>query len=131
MAAILAASPRRWQTPPVHLMLLARVAGVLGGLAWVVRHVGEVEELRWPGLALLAVALAAFGAGLVSRSATWLRAIVAVCFPLLVWSVVEVAHGSADDSLVDAVAGGLVALVSLAGIGRVRGARQHAGSHAA
>ncbi|MCD4526535.1 hypothetical protein [Nocardioides sp. cx-173] len=115
----------------MHLMLVARVAGVLGGLAWVVRHVADVEALRWPGLILLAVALAAYGAGLVSRSATWLRAIVALCLPLLVWSVVEVAHGSGDDSLVDAVTGAAVALVSLAGMVRARAARQPAGAHAA
>ncbi|WP_193609737.1 hypothetical protein [Nocardioides lijunqiniae] len=112
----------------MRLLLVARVAGVLGGLAWVVRHVAGVEELRWPGLVLLGVALAGAGAGLVSSSAAWLRLLVAVCFPVLVWSVVEVLHGSAEDSLVDAAAGAAIALTCLVGV--VRGGRRPAGSHA-
>ncbi|MCW2850944.1 MAG: hypothetical protein JWM84_608 [Nocardioides sp.] len=110
-------------------MPVARLAGVLGGLAWLVRHVAGMEQLRWPGLALLGVALAAAGAGLVSSSAAWLRVIVAVCFPVLVWSVVEVLHESAEDALVDAVAGAAIALVCL--LGWARGSRRPAGSHAA
>ncbi len=109
-------------------MLVARVAGVLGGLAWVVRQAAGLEELRWPGLTLLGVALAAAGAGLVSSSAPWLRLVVAVCFPVLVWSVVEVLHGAAEDSLVDAVAGAAIALACL--LAMARGSGRPAGSHA-
>jgi hypothetical protein len=110
-------------------MLVARVAGVLGGLAWVVRHLADVEVLRLPGLVLLGLGLAAAAAGLVSSSAVWLRLIVAVCFPVLVWSVAEVLHGSAEDSLVDAAAGAAIALACV--VGMVRAPRRHVGSHAA
>lgn len=113
------------------LTLLARVAGVLGGLCWLVRAAAGVDELRWPGLVLLALALAALGAGLVSSSATWLRAIVAVAFPVLVWSVVEVVGGEDDGRVVDAVAGVVVALVCVLGLVRSRAERHPAGAHSA
>lgn len=108
-----------------------RLAGVLGGLAWLVRHVGGVDALRWPGLVLLAVALAGGGAALVSSSAGWLRVIVALAFPVLVWSVVEVLHDSGDDTLVDALAGTVVAVACVVAMVRPGRARHHAGSHAA
>ena len=113
------------------LPLVSRVAGVVGGLAWVLRQVGGVDALRWPGLVLLAVALAGAGAALVSSSAGWLRVIVAVAFPLLVWSVVEVLHESGDDALIDAVVGGVVALLCAVALARPGGTRRHAGAHAA
>jgi hypothetical protein len=119
------------------LTFVFRLAGVLGGLTWVVRHfvgvggVGGVDALRWPGLVLLGLALAGAGAALVSSSAGWLRLIVAVAVPVLVWSVVEVLHDSGDDSLVDALVGGAVALVSLVGLTRPGRDRRHAGAHAA
>ena len=117
----------------VPLDLLARLAGVLGGLCWLVRGVAGVDALRWPGLVLLALALAGLGAGLVSSSAAWLRAIVAVAFPVLVWSVVEVLHGDGDGRVVDAVAGVIVAACCGFGLVRSRRARpaRAAGSHAA
>ncbi|WP_309649314.1 hypothetical protein [Nocardioides sp.] len=113
------------------LTLLARVAGVLGGLCLLVRAAAGVDALRWPGLVLLALALAALGAGLVSTSATWLRAIVAVALPVLVWSVVEVVGGEGDGRVVDAVAGVVVALVCVRALVRSRGERHPAGSHSA
>jgi hypothetical protein len=115
----------------VLLTVVPRLAGVLGGLLLVVRHVGGADALRWPGLVLLAVALAGSGAALVSSSAVWLRVIVAVAFPVLVWSVVEVLHDSGDDSLVDALVGAAVALASVVALARPGRARHHAGAHAA
>ena len=113
---------------------MARVAGVLGGGCLLTRHLAVVEELRWPGLALLAVALAAAGSSLVSRSAAWLRLVVAVAVVLLVWSLLELWHQELDDSLVDAAVGVVAvlwALVSLAGRRRPSGRGSRAGSHAA
>src|SRR6478609_75670 len=77
---------------------LARLAGLVGGLCWVARFVvgGEV----------------AAGGGLVSTSATWLRAIVGVAFPLLVWSVLEVLHQNGNATTIDAVVGLVVAVVA-------------------
>lgn len=112
------------------LTLLARVAGVLGGLCLLVRAAAGADALRWPGLVLLGLALAGLGAGLVSRSAAWLQAIVAVAFPVLVWSVVEVVGGEGDGRVVDAVAGVVVAVVCVAALLRSRQARPM-GSHAA
>lgn len=128
---ILAAPLDRWQTRPVLLTVVPRVAGLLGGLAWVIRHLGGVDALRWPGLVLLAVALAGGGAALVSSSAGWLRMIVALAFPVLVWSVVEVLHDSGDDSLIDALVGAVVLVFSAVGLARSRASRPGAGAHAA
>jgi hypothetical protein len=89
------------------------VAGVLGGLCWVVRwgadRAGDDpswgEPVRWAGLVLLALGLAVAGAGLVSRSALWLRVIVAVAVPLLAWSVYSVVRGAEEDITLDGVLG--------------------------
>ncbi len=111
----------------MDLRTIARLTGVLGGLCWVVRWVldltgtgddGMLDAFQWVGLGLLAVSLAGYGAGLVSRSATWLRVIVAVAFPLLVWSVLEVLRDAGDAVLVDFVVGGGVLLVSAVGLAR-------------
>ena len=64
-----------------------------------------LDVLQWVGLVLLAVALAGLGAGLVGRSEVWLQAIVAVAFPLLVWSVLEVLHPAGDPEVIDGVFG--------------------------
>ena len=115
----------------MSLTFLARVTGVVGGLCWLVRAAAGVDELRWPGLVLLALALAGLGSGLVSTSATWLRVIVAVAFPVLVGSVVEVLGGEGEGRGVDAVAGVTVAVVCVVGLVRSRGQRHPAGSHSA
>jgi len=96
---------------------LARLAGLVGGLCWVARLVvgggGAVGGgLYYLGALLVAVALAAAGAGLVSTSATWLRAIVGVAFPLLVWSVLEVLHQNGNATTIDGVVGLVVAVVA-------------------
>ena len=98
------------------LTLVARIAGLLGGLLWVVRFVADLDALHWPGLVLLAVAGAGAGAGLVSSSATWLQIIVAVALPVLAWSVLEVLHDAGDPAALDAIAGGAVVLVCLVGL---------------
>lgn len=115
----------------MNLRVLAAVAGVLGGAWWVVRWVtdlagdvpGWADAAHWAGLGLLGVGLAGVGAGLVSRSALWLRAIVAVAFPLLVWSVYSVVKGTGDDLRLDGVLGVVAILGSAVMAVRARGER--------
>jgi len=102
---------------------LARLAGLVGGLCWVARFVagggGAVGGgLYYLGALLVAVALVAAGAGLVSTSATWLRAIVGVAFPLLVWSVLEVLHQNGNATTIDGVVGLVVAVVAATQLAR-------------
>lgn len=120
------------------------VAGLLGGVCWLGAYLvdatsggGIVDALTWAGLALLAIAVLGAGAGLVSRSASWLRVIVAVCFAALVWSVLEVLRDSVDQLAVYAVFGvvaGVVAVVVLAcrrpATAQPAGHRATGGSHA-
>lgn len=124
----------------MDLRTLARAAGLLGGLSWVVRFVLDLngsgtgplaDALWWLGLVLLAAALAALGISLVSRSALWLRVIVGVAFPLLVWSVLEVLHPAGNPQGIDGVFGALVAVGSGVGLLRAPPPRQrtHAGAH--
>jgi len=125
---------------------LGPVAGLLGGLCWVVRWLADAagttggwsDSLHWAGLGLLLLALAVVGAGLVSRSALWLRLIVAAAFPLLVWSIYSVLRGEGDAIALEGAIG-LLAVVIAAGlvlVGRraadpaVGGGGRH-GSHAA
>ena len=98
----------------MSLRVPAALAGLLGGACWVVRAFEDVEGLRWAGLALLGLALVATGAAMVK--AAWLRLLVGVAFPVLVWSVLEVLHDSsgADPVTIDAVAGGAVAVIAVA-----------------
>ncbi|MXG89993.1 hypothetical protein [Nocardioides flavescens] len=112
---------------PTPLTVSARVAGILGGLCWLARAVLDgtgapapaVDGLYWGGLALLAVALLAIGAGLVSGIAT-LRVLVAVCLGVMAWSLLEFLRGQYADARVDAVAGVVVALGCAAGVARRR-----------
>ena len=99
----------------MNLRAVALVSGVVGGLCWSTRLVldltetggtGLLDALHWAGLVLLAVAMVGFGAGLVSSSAAWLRVIVGIAFPALVWSVLEVFRPAADTEVVDGVFGG-------------------------
>lgn len=112
----------------------AAVAGLLGGLAWLAAYVldqtdrtGAADAAGWVGLVLLAVAVVGTGAALVSRSATWLRLIVAACFAVLVWSVLQLLGGGTGGSGVDALAGAVAAVVSVVVLARPR---PSAGSHA-
>ena len=123
----------------------AAVAGLLGGLCWLGAYAAEavdagagiVDGLTWAGLALLVVAALVAGASLVSRSATWLRVLVAVCFALLAGSVLEVVREGADPVTVDADFGAgaiVVAVIALASRRRrpetAPPARRGRGSHA-
>lgn len=119
----------------MSLRVPSALAGLLGGACWVVRTFADSDLLRWAGLVLLGLCLMGVGAEMVK--AVWLRALVAVAFPVLVWSVLEVLHdsSSAEDAHVDAVAGGVVALVALAALARARTRRptrerRTTGSHA-
>lgn len=127
----------------MDLHTLARLAGLVGGLCWVARFVMDLgghgtgivaDGLYVLGLVLLAGALVAAGAGLVSTSATWLRAIVAVAFPMLVWSVLEVLHEGGDPQAIDGVLGAVVAVVAAVQLTRSRPKRvrptRRAGAHA-
>ena len=130
----------------MHVRALGPVAGVLGGLCWVVRWVVDLtgvaaswaDPVRWAGLGLLAVALACVGASLVSKSALWLRLIVAVAFPALVWSLFSVVRGDGDAVALEGALGLLAVVLSVVVVvvGRrsaapepTRGGRH--GSHAA
>ncbi|HEX6148337.1 hypothetical protein [Nocardioides sp.] len=129
----------------MFLRVLALVAGLLGGACWVARWGADLagdeptwsDPIYWVGLGLLGLALACAGGGLVSRSATWLRLIVAAAFPLLVWSVYAVVKGDSEAIMLDGVLGavalvGSLALYSLTGGRRTEDAapRRRPGSHA-
>jgi hypothetical protein len=95
-----------------------------------------LDALSVAGLVLLAVAMVGFGVGLVSRSAIWLRVIVGIAFPALVWSVLEVFRPVADTEVVDGVFGAVVVVVSLVALSRrpertePPPRRSHRGAHA-
>ena len=127
--------------------ILARLAGVLGGLCWLGRALLDdgdgptsvIDALHWGGAALLVIALLGIGAGLVSGLVA-LRVVVAICLALLGWAVLEFLHQQYDDRGVDGVLGVLMALYCLAGLllrrrhtddGEPRQPRRSSGSHAA
>lgn len=127
----------------MNLRVLALVAGLLGGACWVARWGADLagstpvwsEQVYWAGLGLLGLALACAGGGLVSRSATWLRLIVAAAFPLLVWSVYSVVKGDQDALALDGVLGavaivGSLALYALTGRNAVTPDPRRPGTHA-
>jgi len=130
----------------MSLRVVALVTGLLGGGCWVARWGADLagssptwsDTAYWVGLGLLGLALACAGGGLVSRSARWLRLIVALAFPLLVWSVYAVVKGDGDDVMLDGVLGavaivGSVALFALASrhaAGSEPPPRRSHGSHA-
>jgi hypothetical protein len=106
----------------MSLRVLALVTGLLGGGCWVARWGTDLagsaptwtDTVYWVGLGLLGLALACAGGGLVSRSALWLRLIVALAFPLLVWSVYAVVKGDDDAVTLDGVLGAVAIVGSLA-----------------
>ena len=128
----------------MNLRVLAAGAALLGGLCWVARWVVELDsgDPDWgsrahvAGLVLLGVALAGVGAGLVSSSAAWLRVIVAVAFPALVWSVWSVVRGEGGSIALDGVVGAVAALMGAVGLvvarrrARRERRRRRSGSHA-
>jgi hypothetical protein len=141
MAAILVAD-----SPAVTPTTLVRLAGVLGGLCWVLRAILDdgdgsealINALHYGGMALLALALLGIGAGLVSGLVA-LRIVVAVCLLALAWAVLEFLHQQYDDRVVDGVVGALLAAYCLTGLlvrrrhggGGPPRPRRSSGSHAA
>ncbi|HCB06848.1 MAG TPA: hypothetical protein DEQ43_21835 [Nocardioides bacterium] len=125
---------------------LARIAGFLGGLCWVLRAVLDdgngpaslINALHYGGVALLVLALLGIGAGLVSGLPA-LRVLVAICLVALAWALLEFLHQQFSDRWVDGVLGALMAAYCLAGLAARRGGRHDApeqprhpgGSHAA
>ena len=129
---------------------LIRIAGVVGGLCWLGQAAvnkydaaeAAVNALYWGGGALILVALVGLGAGLVS-GARWLRLIVGLCVPLLIWSILEILHAEISDSLVDGGFGLALALYCTAALlggvakddeapprGSTRRGGSHGGAHA-
>lgn len=105
----------------MSVRVTALIAAVLGGLCWVARWGADLagngpgwgEAAHWAGLVLLGLAVAVVGAGLVSRSATWLRLIVGIAVPLLVWSVYAVIKGESDAIALDGVLGILAVVLAV------------------
>ncbi len=102
---------------------LVRLAGVLGGLCWLGQAAvnqydaasGVVNALYWGGAALILVALVGLGAGLVS-GAPWLRLVVGLCVPILVWAVLSMLHAETSDNVVDGGFGLALALICAASL---------------
>ena len=124
----------------MNLRTVAAIAGVLGGLLWLARLVLDLagisdttlDLLHLVGGVLLVVAFIGFGAGLVGSSAHWLQAIVGLCFPALVWSVLVMAEGDHPE-LVDGIFGLGTIVASALVIARERKRRpppRRAGAHA-
>jgi len=95
----------------------AQVAGLLGGIAWVVASFvaegGAADVLRPLGAVLLTLALFGLGLRLVRSDFVALRIFVGIALPTLVWGVFGVIHQSASDpSVVDGVFGAVCGLVS-------------------
>jgi hypothetical protein len=108
------------------LRLIALATAVVGGLLWVLRWLtdgsGTSDGLYWAGLVVLAVALGCLGAGLVSRSATPLRVLVAVAVPLLAWSLASVVR-PAGPAVVDGLLGLAALVAGVVGLVRARQVR--------
>jgi hypothetical protein len=94
----------------------AALTGVVGGLCWVGTR--WVDPLIWGGAVLLGLAVLVAGAALVSRSATWLRAIAAVGFAALAGSVVQLLRDQADDDLVLTAVGAVAIAVGVVVLSR-------------
>ncbi len=110
----------------------ARWAGLLGGGCWVARMIlGATHSstgalptvLFWVGAALLAVALGVGGSELAGDGPRWLRALVAVAFPLLVSSVLEFLHPMGDPQRIDGVLALAVVAWAASGLRRLRAER--------
>lgn len=128
----------------MNLRVIVAAAALLGGLCWASRWVAELatgadpgwgEQVHLAGLVLLGLGLAGAGAGLVSSSAAWLRVIVAIALPVLVWSVWSVMSGESGSLVLDGVVGVAATLAGAAGLVAARragraGRRSHHGSHA-
>jgi len=119
---------RHAEAPGTQLDLrrTARLAGVAGGLAWVVAFFlpeggGAERAVLWLGAILLTTALFGLGLLLVRSDVLALRVFVALALPTLVWGVLGIVHQSANDAgLIDAVFGAIVGLVSALHLGHHR-----------
>jgi hypothetical protein len=108
------------RNPPMSLPRTAQLSGLLGGVAWVVKHflsdpdAGAGRALLWVGAVLLTVALFELGLLLVKGDVLVLRVFVALALPTLVWGVYGLVRSSAsDEPFADAVFGGVIAVISL------------------
>jgi hypothetical protein len=96
----------------------ARLAGLAGGLAWVLAYFladgrGLTRAVLWVGAILLTVAMLGLGLLLVRSDVLALRVFVALALPTLVWGVFGIVHRSAaEPRLVDATFGAIVGVVS-------------------
>lgn len=111
------------------------MAGLVGGLLWVVKYLlpdpegGIGTVLLWVGAVLLTVALFGLGMLLVKSGFLALRLFVALALPALVWGVFALVRSPASDQpLVDAVFGAGVGVISVVGLMRRR-TPQARGSH--
>jgi len=110
----------------LDLRRTSRLAGLAGGLAWVVAFFlpeggGAERAVLWLGAILLTVAFFGLGLMLVRSDVLALRVFVALALPTLVWGVLGIVHQSADDpGLIDAVFGAIVGLVSALRLGHHR-----------
>jgi hypothetical protein len=120
------------------LRVAAALTGLVGGLTWITVLVFDrasgggvvVDALTWAGLFLLAIAALGAGASLVSRSAVWLRVLVAICFAALVGSFIELLSESYDDLIVYAVSGAVAVVASVVALARSeRAAGGHVDGH--
>lgn len=102
---------------PFDVRRSAQIAGLIGGLAWVLAFFlpdgGSLRtSLIRAGAVLLTLALFGLGLLLVRGDVLALRIFVAVVVPVLVWGVFGIVHQSVSDSgLVDAAFGAVVGLV--------------------
>lgn len=125
----------------MDLRAIARWAGLLGGLAWLGRYVLDLAGFStsmlsmayWTGAVLLAIAIAAMGVNMVS--ANWLRLVVGIAFPLLVWSVLETLHPAGNAYFIDAAFGLLAVVIAAVAITKAPGGEgrqrpRRAGAHA-
>jgi hypothetical protein len=114
---------------PFDLRRLTQIAGLVGGVVWVLAYflpddgaAAEVALLR-VGAVVLTVALCGLGLLLVRSDFLALRIFVAVAVPLLVWGVFAIVHQSlSDPEVVDGVFGAIVAVVSAVRLGHQGGA---------
>ena len=96
-------------SPRVSLVTAAIASAIVGGGLWIFRWVADAPvAVHWVGLVLLALALAPVGARLVSAVVP-LRVLVAIAFPLLVASLVELLRPSSDPGWY----GGLLGVVAV------------------
>ena len=103
---------------PLDLRRAAQIAGLLGGIAWVVAWLlpdgGSAADLLQPvGAVLLTLAMFGLGLRLVRSDFLALRVFVGIALPTLVWGVFGVVHQAASDpGLVDAVFGAVCGLLA-------------------